>query len=215
MANKKLICFDIDGTLVDNKTSFVTLIEGLGCPVDKVLSIYGAVMAGKISFPEGEAQVSGIIRSSGKATMEFVQKILEKDPIKEESFEVIKYLKNIGYDIWLVSGAIDIRAGAVAKKIGATGFYAHSSLEFDGQGVFTKINYGGDQNPWKAGIVKKLASENGIHAVDIVFVGDGAIDIEAFKLTGRGIAVYPYDKDLERVAWKKIKSLSEIKDILQ
>jgi len=215
MTNKKLICFDVDGTLVDNKTSFVTLIEGLGCPIGEVLSIYNDAMTGKISFPEGERKVGGIIQSSGRATKGFVEKILEKDPVKEESFEVVEYLKNIGYDIWLVSGAIDIWVAAVAKKIGAAGFYAHSSLEFDGQGVFAKINYSGDQNPWKAKIVQKIAVDNGIPVSDIIFVGDGANDIEAFKLTGRGIAVYPYDEGMEDIAWKKIKSLSEIKDILQ
>jgi Predicted hydrolases of the HAD superfamily len=49
----------------------------------------------------------------------------------------------------------------------------------------------------------------------VIFVGDSRNDIEAFKLTGNGIAIYPYDRELEEIAWKKIKSLSEIKDILQ
>jgi len=187
----------------------------LGCSIEEVLSIYNGAMAGEISFPEGEKKVSEIIKSSGKATKSSIEKILGKDPIKAEAFGVAEYLKNIGYDIWLVSGAIDIWVAAVAKKIGAAGFYAHSSLEFDDQGMFVKINYSGDQNPWKAKIVQKIAADNGIPVVGIIFVGDGANDIEAFKLTGRGVAVYPYDKGLEDVAWKKIKSLSEIKDILQ
>jgi len=211
---EKLICFDVDGTLIDNKSSWLTIIEGLGCPAEKVLSAYEAAMAGKISFLRGETIVADIFRASGKADKETFEHIFDNEPLKPGVRDLVASLKAKGYSVWLVSGAIDTRVGAVAKKIGAAGFYAHTSLEFDGQGILSKINYGGDQNPWKAEMVRKLAREHGVLTTDIVFVGDGPNDIDAFKLTGRGIAVYPYDEKLGEVAWKTVKDLSEIGNIV-
>jgi HAD superfamily phosphoserine phosphatase-like hydrolase len=215
MPNKKLICLDVDGTLTNIKSSWLVVTETLGCSVDEVLSYYGGAMAGKIPFAEGEERVAEIFRSSGKATKEFIGKIFEKEPLKPEAVELVEYLKRDGYDIWLVSGSVDIHVQAVAKQIGAVGFYAHASLEFDQQGILSKINYGGDQCPWKAGVVRELAAKYNIPVKEIIFVGDGENDIDVFKETGRGIAVFPYDERLEGIAWKKVKSLSEIKDILQ
>jgi HAD superfamily phosphoserine phosphatase-like hydrolase len=215
MVNKKLICFDVDGTLTETKSLWLALMQGLGCPVDKVVGFFNAAMAGKISFSEGEKGVADLFRASGKATKEFIESVFDKEILKSEATDIIEYLRGNGYDIWLISGAIDVYVRLVAKKIGAAGFFAHSSFEFDEMGILSKINYSGDQNPWKAKMVRKLAQNYGILLEDIIFVGDGQNDIDAFKLTGRGIAVYPYDEKLGAVAWKTIKSLSEIKDILQ
>jgi len=45
-------------------------------------------------------------------------------------------------------------------------------------------------------------------------VGDGINDVGAFELTRHGVAVYPYDPELENVAWKKIKQLAELAEII-
>jgi len=214
MKTAKIICFDVDGTLTDIKSSWLVITESLGCSVDEILSFYGGAMAGKIPFAEGEKRVADIFRSSGKATKEFIERIFEKEPLKPEAVGTAEFLKKQGYGIWLVSGSVDVHVQSVAKHIGAAGFYAHASLEFDERGVLSKINYGSDQNPWKAEVVQKIAQDNDIPATDIIFVGDGENDIDAFKLTGRGIAVYPYDERLEKIAWKTIRSLSEIRDVI-
>lgn len=215
MEERKLICFDVDGTLTDIKSSWIAITEALGCSVNEVLSYYNDAMTGKISFSEGEKRVSDIFRKSGKAAKDFIENIFERESIKPEAIELIKYFHNRGYGVWLVSGSIDVHVKLVAKQVGADGFFAHSSLEFDRQGVLSKINYGGDQNPWKAIIVRKLAQDNKVLPSDIIFVGDDINDIDAFKLTGHGIAVYPYDEKLGQSAWKKVMSLSEIKDIIK
>ena len=215
MGPHKLICFDIDGTLTDTKSSWFSITEGLGCPIDEVIKFYGAAMSGKISFTEGEEKVAEIFKSSGKATREFIRGIFEKESLKPEALGLARFLKENGYAIWLISGAVDMYVRSVAEKIGAAGFYAHASLEFDANDVLSKINYGGDQNPWKAEVAGKLAKDYGVAPADMIFVGDGPNDVDVFKLTGHGIAVYPYDEKLDGIAWKKVKSLSEIKDILK
>ncbi len=210
----KLICFDVDGTLLENKSSWIDLTAGLGCSVAEVYSIFKSVINGKITFAQGEKSVFDIYRASGKATKGNIQKIFEKDIFKLGVAELIEYLKEKDYLIWLVSGSIDFHVKLVADKIGADGFFAHSGLEFDGDDNLSKINYPGDQNHWKVDKLRELSEKFKIPANEIIFVGDDINDLGAFRATGRGIAVWPYDEKLGAAAWKRVKSLSEIKDIL-
>lgn len=214
MEENKLVCFDVDGTLTEDKTSFITITKNLGCSVNDVLAVYNDAMAGRISFPEGEKAVANIFRARGKATKEFISHIFDGEPFKPGAAEIVDFLKEAGYKIWLVSGAIDIRVATVAEKLKADGFYAHASLEFDAHGVLSKINYGGDQNPWKAQKVCQLSEKYGIPLNRIIFVGDGENDVEAFKIA-RGVAIYPYDEKLAPIAWKKIDALLDLKYLLK
>lgn len=213
--SKSLICFDVDGTLVDNKTSWLTLTQGLGCSIPQVLSIYDRVMQGRISFAEGEKLVTQLYRSTGKATKDNIQKIFDKEVLKPGAVEITRFLKNKGYAIWLISGAIDIYVESIAAKVGADGFFASASLEFDKDEILSNINYGGNQSVWKAQMVRELAGKFGLAPSDIIFVGDSENDISAFELTGKGVAVQPYDERLDKVLWRKVGSLAQIQKIVE
>lgn len=49
----KIICFDVDGTLVENRSSWVLLNTGLGCPTDCLDEIYQKTESGQMSFADG------------------------------------------------------------------------------------------------------------------------------------------------------------------
>lgn len=62
---------------------------------------------------------------------------------------------------------------------------------------------------------KKFISQNSLRSSECVVIGDDSNDIELFKITRHGIAVEsPTSSVLESFAWKKIKDLVEIKNIL-
>jgi HAD superfamily phosphoserine phosphatase-like hydrolase len=167
-----------------------------------------------MAIPEGEKIVAGIFRASGKATKEFIFNLFDNAPLNHGAKEAVAYLKHQGYVVYLISAAIDMYVGLIAKKIGADGFYSNASLEFDKDNMISRIHYGANQTMAKAEQVRELSEIFGIPANEIIFVGDSTNDIEAFKLTRHGIAVYPYDEELAKVAWKTVMSLPEIKDIL-
>ena len=53
MKKIKLICFDVDGILVDD-ISWLILTKGLGCSSQEHLDIFSRSKNGEISFTEGE-----------------------------------------------------------------------------------------------------------------------------------------------------------------
>ncbi len=209
----KLICFDVCGTLVDGN-SWRILTEGLGCSYPEHRSIFLRCSKGEITFTEGERMMTRIFRESGNAKEKFINDIFNNIKIINYAKDLISYLKGKGYLVYLISGSIDIYVESVAKKVGADGFYANSSLEFDKEGILKKIIYRENEGEVKVEHLQDLIKKLGINMDQVVFIGDGENDIEVFKATGHGIAVNSSSEELKKVSWKTIGSLSEIKNIL-
>ncbi len=213
MENIKLICFDVDGTLVDG-TSWLILSEELGWSSKEAFDVFKQARKGEISFIEAERIFTTKYQKSGKANKPFIEKIFNSVEVKKEAKDLISYLKEKGYTIYLISGAIDIYVESVASKLGVDGFYANSTLEFDNKGALQKINYRDNQGEVKVEQLKILVKKLGINIDQVVFVGDSENDIEVFKATKHGIAVHSSNEELKKISWRAVDSLLEIKDIL-
>ncbi len=209
----KLICFDIDGTLVDG-VSWLILTEGLGCSAQRHMDIFHAAKAGKISFIEGERQLTKMYQDGGNATKRKITTIFSEVKLRPEVKELFSYLKRKNYLIYLISGAIDLYVKEVTKNTKADGFYANSSLEFSPSGVLQKINYRDNQGGVKLEQLRELITKLNIKMKEVFFVGDSENDIEVFKATKHGIAVHCFDDNLKKEAWKVIDNLKQIKNIL-
>ena len=209
----KLICFDVDGTLVSG-VSWLTLTEGMNCSIQNHLDIFTAARTGKISFSEAERQLVYMYRESGHATKGEIVKILSKVKLRPGVKQLILYLKKKNYPIYLISGSIDIFVKKVAEKMKVNNFYANSSLKFDNNKILSKIHYQHDQGKTKLKQLKKLIHKMNIAINEVAFIGDSWNDIEVFVATKHGIAVGSSDENLKKVAWKIVDSLKDIEKIL-
>lgn len=209
----KLVCFDVDGTLVEG-TSWLLLTEGLDCSPQEHLNIFQRAKNKKISFIEGERMLTKMYQDSSKAAKPFIKSLFAKTKPRSEAKNLIFYLKKKGYPVYLISGAIDIYVEAMANKLKTDGFYANSSLEFDKKNILKKIHYRDNQGEVKLEQLKKLTQRLGITLDKVAFIGDSENDIEVFKKTKHGIAINCFNEDLKRIAWKTVGSLKEIKKIL-
>jgi phosphoserine phosphatase len=211
----KLVCFDVDDTLVEG-SSWLILTKGLGCSPKDILYIFNQGREGKFSFAEGERMLTKMYQDTGNATKPFIKDLFESINVKPEARDLISYLKEKGFLIYLISGAIDIYVESIARKVGADGFYANSSLEFDNRENLQKINYSENQAEVKLKQLQDLLNKLGIdmNMNQVVFVGDSENDVEVFKATKHGIAIRSSNEKLRKVSWRIVNSLSEIKNIL-
>jgi len=176
--------------------------------------IYLRCKKGEITFVEGLKILEEAYHSSINANKNFINDLFNKTEIKGEVKDLISYLKRKGYFIYLISSSIDIYVGLVAERIGADGFYANSSLEFDKEGNLKKIIYRENEGELKVEHLRDLIKKLGITMDQVVFIGDSDNDIEAFEATKQGIAVNSSSDKLKKVSWKIVHSLEEIKSIL-
>jgi len=209
----KLICFDVDGTLVEGN-SWLRLTEAMGYSTKEHSDIYLRCKKGEVTFVEGLKILEEAYHSSVNANKNFINDLFNKTEIKGEVKDLISYLKGKGYLIYLISSSIDIYVGLVSERIGADGFYANSSLEFDKEGNLKKIIYRENEGELKVEHLQNLIKKLGITMDQVVFIGDSDNDIEAFEATKQGIAVNSSSDKLKKVSWKIVDSLGEIKNIL-
>ncbi len=213
MENIKLVCFDIDGTLVDG-ISWLILTKELGCSPQEHLDIFRRCQKGKITFIEGERLLTKMYQNSGNANKTFIKNLFDNVDIRNQARDLISYLRKKGQRIYLISGAIDIYVESIAKKLNVDGFYANSTLEFNNKGILQKINYRDNQGEIKIEQLTDLIQKLGININQVAFVGDSENDIEVFKAIKYGIAVHSINEELKKLSWQVVDSLSEIKDIL-
>lgn len=209
----KLVCFDVDGTLVDG-LSWLILTEGLGCSTDKHIDIFDKALKGEVSYSKSERIITKMYRESGYANEVFIRKLFSEIKIRNEAKELFFYLRKKGYKIYLISAAIDIFVENVAKRLGTDGFYANARLEFDKKGIVKRFHFRSDQSKLKLEQLNELLSNLGLDYDSVAYVGDGYNDIDVFKKIGYGIAVHCFDDNLKKFAWKVVGNLGEIKNIL-
>ena len=210
----KIICFDVNGTLVE-ENSWEIFTQGDKLIEKEIEEIFKEYYSSKKSIDDVWAELVVLLKKTGRANKNFMSNCGDKSTTyKDGAKEVVDYLKEKGYKIYLISCSIDTHLECMVKSLGIDGFYAGSHLMFDNLGELEMISSECVKGKeYKKDKLKELAEKENINVEDIIFVGDGDNDIGVFEMTKRGIAIGDNEK-LLNCSWKQIKSLREIKDIL-
>lgn len=210
----KIICFDVNGTLVE-ESSWEIFTSGDEIIEKEIEEIFNGYYSGKTLLDDAWSALVSVLKRTGKANKDFVCNCWDKaSTFKEGTEEVINYLKDKGYKVYLISCSIDIYLKCMTEKLLLDGFYAGSHLIFDELGELEKITSDCVQGKgFKKEKLKELAEKEKVGIEDIIFVGDGDNDIGVFEMTKHGIAMGGNPK-LLNCSWKQISNLKEIKEIL-
>jgi phosphoserine phosphatase len=139
-------------------------------------------------------------------------KIMSMYSYREGAREIVKYLKAKGYRAALVSGSIDMVVEKVAGELGIEMWRAHNKLKFDEKGRFVRIDCSGDDADFKLDAVAEFCRDLAINIQQVVCVGDGFNDRKIFEQSGRGVTFA--GSQVEKLAWKVVKKLGDLKEIL-
>ncbi len=182
--NKRLICFDMDSTLI--QTEVIDEMAKLMHVGGKIKAITEKAMNGELDF--NDSLIKRVSALKG-LTLEQMNEIAQNLPLTEGVEEFITKVKSVGYKIAILSGGFTFFANHLKKKLGLDYIFANE-LEIK-DGILTGRILGEIVNgEKKAEYLVETAKKEGILEEQVVAIGDGANDLIMLSKAGLGIAYH-------------------------
>ena len=185
---RRLICFDMDSTLIKTEViDELAIRAGVG---DQVKAITESAMRGEIDFCESFKQRCALLKGLDVSVM---QEIAENLPITEGVDRLMRVLKKVGFKIAILSGGFTYFGNYLKQKYNIDYVYANE-LEIE-DGKLTG-RYVGDivDGRRKAELLRLIAQGENVDIRQTVAVGDGANDLPMISIAGLGIAFHAKPK---------------------
>lgn len=185
---RRLICFDMDSTLIETEViDELAIRAGVG---DQVKAITEAAMRGEIDFCESFRQRCALLKGLDVSVM---QEIAENLPITEGVDRLMRILKKVGFKIAILSGGFTYFGNFLKQKYNIDYVYANE-LEIE-NGKLTGNHVGDIVNgKRKAELLRLIAQVENVDIRQTVAVGDGANDLPMISIAGLGIAFHAKPK---------------------
>ncbi len=185
---RRLICFDMDSTLIETEViDELTIRAGVG---DEVKAITERAMRGEIDFTESFRERVALLKGLDESVM---QDIAEHLPITEGVDRLMYVLKKYGYKIAILSGGFTYFGQYLQQKYGIDYVYANELEIVDGK---LTGRYLGDvvDGKRKAELLRLIAQVEKVDIAQTIAVGDGANDLPMLGVAGLGIAFHAKPK---------------------
>lgn len=185
---RRLICFDMDSTLIETEViDELAIRSGVG---DEVKAITERAMRGEIDFTESFRERVALLKGLDESVM---QDIAEHLPITEGVDRLMYVLKKYGYKIAILSGGFTYFGQYLQQKYGIDYVYANELEIVDGK---LTGRYLGDvvDGKRKAELLRLIAQVEKVDIAQTIAVGDGANDLPMLGVAGLGIAFHAKPK---------------------
>jgi phosphoserine phosphatase len=191
----KLVIFDLDGTLTQERSIWEYIHKQLGKWYGFAEEYQNQFLAREISyeeFCERDAQVWKGMR------VEELSEIVKMVPFHPGVDELINYLKQKRLKLAMVSSGLSLLTDWVHQKYGFD--YSVSNDLLHGNGVLTgrvKIQVYYDK---KAEWVEKILKQFGVKPEEVIAIGDSKGDMDMFQMVGYSISFNSSSHDLDQIA---------------
>lgn len=185
---RRLICFDMDSTLIETEViDELAIRAGVG---NEVKAITERAMRGEIDFTESFRERVALLKGLDESVM---KDIAENLPITEGVDRLMFVLKRYGYKIAILSGGFTYFGNYLKQKYGIDYVYANELEIIDGK---LTGKYLGDvvDGKRKAELLKLIAQVEKVDIAQTIAVGDGANDLPMLAEAGLGIAFHAKPK---------------------
>lgn len=210
-----LIVSDVDKTLTA-KNTWYELTRHLNGDLEIHFSLYNQYKKGQISH---DAMSKGLIemlsQSHGRPiTRQEIEEVFFQVDLKGEAIAIFNDLKQRGYTLAVISSSIDVFVKQIAKRLNIDHWNANSVFEFNERDEWINFQYTRDEAALKLQQLNHLLATLDIDRDRVLVIGDSAGDRELFKHFP-GVAVDNEDASLSDLAWKEIKYLPTLIQLLE
>lgn len=187
----KLVCFDLDGVLIEAKSSWVAVHEVFGVRNEESLRLF---LRGEISEEEFIRRDVALWKiKKPNVTIDDIEEILANIVLHPGAKELVDALHGANIKTAVVSGGIANAARRVARHLGIPRVAANELLSLEdrrlsGEGIVnTPLRD-------KSIPLRRFAKELGIGLGQVASVGNSAPDVPMFWSSGLGIAFDAMDE---------------------
>ncbi len=205
MVRVLLAGFDMDGTLLEEDSSWVAIHKHFGTSEkgEASLKLY---TEGKIDYLEFMRR--DIASWPSGVTIKEIDRILSSYKLRREAPHVIERLRKEGIEAAVITSGIDLLAKKVSGALGIKHWTANG-LEVDEEGKLTGEGIGRVDPTRKDRAYLKLLESLGIHQKQTIAVGDTVYDLRFLKTAWRGFLLSK-ELDLSEHSIIKIEKLTDI-----
>ena len=201
MIKYKLVCFDVDGTLIDNVTfSWQVFHDYFQTDRHKREDAKKRFFEGRITYMQWAEHDINLWKESNVKKEDFFR-AMGHLKLMEGAMETLHELKKNGLKLAIISGSLNIILERFIPNYGE--FFNDvflSRIYFDEEGSISKVEATEFDMDAKALALKKIAERENISLKECVFVGDYLNDKKIIQVAGLGIAFNCRHDELRKTA---------------
>lgn len=197
----KLICFDVDGTLIDNvEFSWVLMHDFFGTNNERREDARDKFFNKEISYEEWAKHDIEMWKENG-ANKESLQLAMKQIKLMEGATDTIYELKKKGIKLAIISGSFNIFLEYLLPEYNDLFDDVYiNKLIFDDEGEIIDLNITSYDMGKKANALLEIAKREGLKLDECVFVGDHHNDVDVVREAGLGIAFNCKSDELRKVS---------------